>query len=108
QGAAALAKGSQALAFGGVVRAPGDADSIITAAAHVTKDCWQSIDGASYCWNPRPTVGAIASFSSQGARRDGAQKLEISAPGFGVTSTLSGDYIASTSLIATDGVQVNF
>jgi len=107
-GAAALAKWSQGLAFGGVVGSPGDADSIITAAAHVTKDCWQSIDGASYCWNPRPTLGAIASFSSQGPRRDGAQKPDISAPGFGVTSTLSGDYIASTPLIATDGVHVNF
>jgi subtilisin family serine protease len=107
-GAAALAKWNQGLAFGGVVGSPGDADSIITAAAHVTKDCWDSIDGLSYCWNPRPTLNAIASFSSQGPRRDGVQKPDLSAPGFGVTSTLSADYIASTPLIATDGVHVNF
>jgi len=107
-GAAPLAVWNQGLAFGGVVGSPGDADSIITAAAHVTKDCWQSIDGFSYCWNPRPTLNAIASFSSQGPRRDGVQKPDLSAPGFGVTSTLSADYLASLAATASDGVHVNF
>jgi len=107
-GAAPLAVWNQGLAFGGVVGSPGDADSIITAAAHVTKDCWDSFDGLNYCWNPRPTLNAIASFSSQGPRRDGVQKPDLSAPGFGVMSTLSADYIANTPLIATDGVHVNF
>jgi hypothetical protein len=61
-----------------------------------------------YCWNPQPTLGAIAPFSSQGPRRDGVAKPDLSAPGFGVTSTLSANYAAQTALIATDGVHLNF
>src|SRR6185295_9989892 len=44
---------SQGLAVGGVVGSPGSADSVITAAAHTTKACWQSIDTGTYCWNPQ-------------------------------------------------------
>ena len=105
-GNAALAVWNQGLAAGGVVGSPGEADSVITAAAHVTKDCWESIDGGSYCWNPHPTPGAIAFFSSQGPRRDGVLKPDLSAPGFGVTSTLSVDYLVPTPYIETDGVHV--
>ncbi len=101
-----LAKWNLNLAFGGVVGSPGDADSVITVAAHVTKDCWTAFDGLNYCWNPRPTLNTIASFSSQGPRRDGVLKPDLSAPGFGVTSTLSADYLASPPLIASDGVHV--
>ena len=100
----ALAKWSAGLAFGGVVGSPGDADSVITVAAHTTKDCWTAVDAVSYCWNPRPTLNAIASFSSQGPRRDGVAKPDISAPGFGVTSTLSIDAVPDIPLVATDGV----
>jgi subtilisin family serine protease len=100
---------NQGLAFGGVVASPGDADSVITVAAHATKDCWDAVDGLNYCWSPHPTLGAIAFFSSQGPRRDGALKPDLSAPGFGVTSSLSSaDFNASPSLTATDGVHVNF
>jgi subtilisin family serine protease len=103
-----IAKWSQNLFFGGVVGSPGDADSIIAVAAHTTKDCWDASDGLSYCWNPAPTVNAIAPFSSQGPRRDGVLKPDLSAPGFGVTSTLSADYFTVQGpLIATDGVHVN-
>ncbi|TMQ58059.1 MAG: hypothetical protein E6K76_09130 [Candidatus Eisenbacteria bacterium] len=103
-----LAKWSQNVVFGGVVGSPGDADSVIAVAAHTTKACWDAVDGLSYCWNPQPTVGAIASFSSQGPRRDGVLKPDLSAPGFGVTSSLSANYPAQTALIATDGVHLNF
>jgi subtilisin family serine protease len=108
-GAGPRAVWNQGLASGGVVAAPGDADSVITVAAHSTKDCWDALDGLSHCWSPRPTVGAIAFFSSQGPRRDGALKPDLSAPGFGVTSALSSaDFNASPSVTATDGVHVNF
>lgn len=103
-----LAMWTQGLLFGGVVASPGDADSVITVAAHTTKDCWDAVDGFRYCWNPRPPLNAIASFSSQGPRRDGVLKPDLSAPGFGVTSALSADYPAQTALIATDGVHLNF
>jgi subtilisin family serine protease len=101
----ALAMWSQNLAFGGVVGSPGDADSVIAVAAHTTKDCWNAVDGFQYCWNPKPTLNAIASWSSQGPRRDGVLKPDLSAPGFGVTSTRSSAYAAvPTALVATDGV----
>ena len=103
-----LARWSQNLVFGGVVGSPGDADSVIAVAAHTTKDCWSAVDGVTYCWNPQPTLNAIAPFSSQGPRRDGVAKPDLSAPGFGVTSTLSANYVAQTALIATDGVHLNF
>jgi len=99
-----LSRWAQGLAFGGVVGSPGSADSVITVAAHTTKDCWIAVDGNQYCWNPKPPLNAIASFSSQGPRRDGAQKPDLSAPGFGVTSTKSSAYNPATALIAQDGV----
>lgn len=103
----AIARWAQGLAFGGVVGSPGTADSVITAAAHVTKDCWVSVDANQYCWNPRPVVNSIASFSSQGPRRDGAQKPDLSAPGFGVTSSKSSAYNPGAAVTASDGVHHN-
>jgi minor extracellular serine protease Vpr len=100
----ALSRWAQGLAFGGVIGSPGTADSVITSAAHVTKDCWVAVDGNQYCWNPRPALNSIASFSSQGPRRDGAQKPDLSAPGFGVTSSKSSAYNPGTALTAPDGV----
>lgn len=101
---AALARFAQGLSFGGVVGSPGSADSVITVGAHVTKECWTAVDGSRYCWNPTPTVNSIASFSSQGPRRDGALKPDLTAPGFGVVSTKSSLYNPATALIAQDGV----
>jgi hypothetical protein len=72
-----------------LVGTPATADSVIAVAAHVTKNCWIGSDGIQYCWNPVPTMGSIAYFSSTGPRRDGVLKPDISAPGFGVTSALS-------------------
>ncbi len=92
----------------GVVGTPGDADSVLAVAAHTTKDCWDAVNGSGYCWNPRPTLGAIASWSSHGPRRDGALKPDLCAPGFGVTSALSADASPAypAAYIATDGVHV--
>jgi minor extracellular serine protease Vpr len=105
--AGALPKWAQGLVFGGVIGSPGAADSVVAVGAHVTKDCWLSIDGSTYCWNPKPTLGSIASFSSQGPRRDGVLKPDLTAPGFGVTSSKSATYPAPTALIVSDGVHHN-
>ena len=102
-----LARWVQGVSFGGVVGSPGSADSVITVAAHVTKNCWTAVDGNGYCWNPTPTLNSIASFSSQGPRRDGVLKPDLSAPGFGVTSSKSSLYNPGTPLIAQDGVHHN-
>jgi subtilisin family serine protease len=102
--AGALAMWDQGLDPEGVVGSPGDADSVIAVAAHTTKDCWDSIDGNRYCWNPRPPLNDIADFSSHGPRRDGVLKPDLSAPGFGVASCKSSAYAPPTALIAPDGV----
>jgi subtilisin family serine protease len=94
---------------GGVISSPGSADSTVTVGAHATKDCWESVDGFRHCWNPLPTIGAIAPFSSQGPRRDGLLKPDLTAPGLGITSTLSAEFVdADPTTVATDGVHVNF
>ena len=101
-----LASWSQGVVFGGVVSAPGDADSVITAAAHVTKVCWNAFDGNFRCFTPAPVPGTIASFSSQGPRRDGALKPDISAPGFGIISTRSRAAAFDNSEVSSDGTHV--
>ncbi len=101
---AALAHWTQGLAFGGIVGSPAAADSVISVGAHVTKDCWIASDGNSYCWNPKPALNTIAFFSSQGPRRDGVLKPDLTAPGFGVTATKSSLYNPGVALTAQDGV----
>jgi subtilisin family serine protease len=98
-----LAEWTQGLVFGGVVGAPGDADSVIAVGAHVTKVCWDAFDGFFRCFNPAPPVGAIANFSSQGPRRDGALKPDLTAPGFGVVSARSRTAAFSNSEVTPDG-----
>ena len=80
------------------IGSPGSALAAITVAAYTGKSTWTSINGSTYSWNPLPTLGAIASFSSRGPLRDGTQKPDIAGPGFGVVSTLS-------SGVATSGLE---
>ncbi len=98
----------QGLFVGGVVGSPASADSVIAAGAHTTKACWSSIDGSGYCWNPLPALNDIAVFSSWGPLRNGALKPDITAPGFGVASSLSADRTpaANPALVVPDGVHV--
>lgn len=88
----------------GVVSSPGSADSVITVAAHSTRDGWDGLDGAHHSYNPLPVYGTLAYFSSHGPRRDGAQKPDLSAPGHGVISSKSAAYNPGLAGTATDGV----
>ena len=77
------------------VSAPGTADSIIAVAAHVTRAQWTAGPPAA----PGPyhfsqTLNAIATFSSNGPRRDGVMKPDLSAPGSAIVSTLSTTWVA--------------
>jgi hypothetical protein len=74
-----------------MVGEPADADSVFAVAAHTTKSRWTSCASGNCGYGSNPTVGAIASFSCTGPRRDGVLKPEISAPGFGIASTHSAD-----------------
>ena len=68
---------------------PGSAHNTTTVGAYTTKPSWTAADGNTYQWNPPPGMGTLASFSSPGPTRDGRLKPEVTAPGFGVSSTLS-------------------
>jgi subtilisin family serine protease len=91
----------------GVIGSPGSADSVITVAAHTTKDCFPSVNGNSYCWTPQPVLDAIAPFSSLGPLRDGTLKPDLSGPGNGVTAGRSAAASYPVELIAPDGVHAN-
>ncbi|MGE5176100.1 MAG: S8 family serine peptidase [Hyphomicrobiales bacterium] len=103
---ASLARWIQGLVAGGVIGSPGLADSVIAVGAHTTKACWTSVTGSGTCWNPVPTVNDLAPFSSQGPRRDGVLKPDLTAPGYGVASTKSANSIPATTLVMQDSVHV--
>ena len=66
---------------------PACAEKTISVAAHI----------ADYYDNGEYIYGTIANFSSHGPTLDGRNKPEISAPGYGVVSSLSSWYDAGTS-----------
>ncbi len=72
-----------------MVGEPADGDSVIAVAAHATKASWTSCANGGCGYSLPPTLGAIASFSNVGPRRDGVIKPDLSAPGFGVATTHS-------------------
>jgi minor extracellular serine protease Vpr len=102
--AGAIPRWMQGLMQEGVIGSPGTADSVITVGAHNTKECWDSIDGNEYCWTPLQTLQAIAPFSSTGPLRNGRQKPDLTAPGFGVASSKSANYNPPIALVVPDGV----
>ncbi|HSQ60219.1 MAG TPA: S8 family serine peptidase [Acidobacteriota bacterium] len=102
--AGALAKFVQGLATFNVIGSPGSADSVIAVAAHVTKNCWDSVNGSSFCWTPLPPLDGIAPFSSTGPLRDGTLKPDLSAPGDGVAAARSANSAFPIELVVPDGV----
>ena len=82
------------------VGSPGSASKVITVAAYTTNTSWASTNGNNYTWGSCPCIfGEIAPFSSRGPNRDGGQKPDIAAPGFGVFSTLSDDVPVTGGII---------
>jgi subtilisin family serine protease len=79
---------------------PGTSKNVTTVGAYTTKSRWVAADGLTYSWNPEPTNGTLATFSSQGPTKDGRLKPELTAPGFGVSSTLSVDATPLSSVDA--------
>ncbi|HET6278970.1 MAG TPA: S8 family serine peptidase [Candidatus Polarisedimenticolia bacterium] len=78
-----------------VISIPGTANHTTTVGAYKTKQTWTNIDGDPFQWVDAGLVNDIASFSSPGPTRDGRLKPEITAPGMGIVSALSGDVPAS-------------
>ncbi len=82
------------------------ARKLIVVGAYTTKNRWQSINGNYYQYYFLPSLEHIAEFSSPGPTRDLRMKPEITAPGFGVASSLSKDYSVSQEWIVEDGKHV--
>ncbi|WP_369779985.1 S8 family peptidase [Streptomyces sp. R33] len=87
------------------VGSPGAATSAITVAAFTTRTEWKDIDGIDR-EAPWLELGDIASFSSEGPRRDGAQKPDITAPGAMIVSALSRDALDMEPAFVTDDQHV--
>lgn len=66
---------------------PGNAPSVITVGAYVTRNAWLSQAGERRAEGY--VLGALAPFSSRGPTRDGRLKPELAAPGAWIASALS-------------------
>ncbi len=86
-----------------LVRSPATADSIISAGAYTTKSTWTNANGSASFYTENPTLFAIAPFSSPGPRRDGVQRPDIAAPGYGVMAGLSANESTTNVWKAEDG-----
>jgi subtilisin family serine protease len=71
------------------VGSPGAAASAITVASFTTKVQWTDIDGDAV--HVGLELDDISDFSSEGPRRDGAEKPDMAAPGAMIASCLSAD-----------------
>ncbi|MFI8420327.1 S8 family serine peptidase [Streptomyces sp. NPDC085479] len=74
------------------IGSPGAATSAITVAASTTRTRWRDIDGTEHLatWL---VPDDIAGFSSEGPRRDGMPKPDVTAPGAMIVSALSRDAV---------------
>ena len=84
---------------------PGVAKDLITVGAQITKTEWVGADGTDHNYVNFGTadVGNIAPFSSWGPTRDGRLKPDITAPGMGIASTLSGSHAAELKSVGMYG-----
>ncbi len=81
------------------VGSPSTADSILCVGAHTTKPVWASPGppAGNYSFVPAEVLNAICSFSSNGPRRDGVMKPDLTAPGSAIASALSTAWVAQGS-----------
>ncbi|CAN5554720.1 hypothetical protein BH24GEM3_BH24GEM3_25380 [soil metagenome] len=82
---------------------PGTSRRAITVGAFSTRMTWPTSGGGRRFAIDQP-YGEIAFFSSIGPTRDGRLKPEITAPGFGVISALSGSSQPNPAFVTPDGV----
>jgi subtilisin family serine protease len=79
------------------ISAPGSADSVICVGAHVTKGSWTSSapgQAGPWAFTPAEILNQLCSFSSNGPRRDGVLKPDLTAPGSAIASALSTSWVA--------------
>ncbi|MGH7724910.1 MAG: S8 family serine peptidase [Candidatus Eiseniibacteriota bacterium] len=91
---------------GYLVGTPATGDSVIAVGGYTVKTQWTNVNGSTSSYVGAPPLQTIAPWSAPGPRRDGAQRPDITAPGFGVMAALSEQVRANTSnvWIAEDNV----
>ena len=85
------------------VSSPATGDSIISTGAYTTKVQWTNNVGSTSRYPNSPPLNRIADFSSRGPRRDGQQRPDLMAPGFGVMSSMSTNSMVSATYQDPDG-----
>lgn len=86
------------------VTSPATADSVISTGSYTTKVRWTNLTGTSSLYPYSPPLSQLSGFSSRGPRRDGVQRPDVVAPGYGVMSSLSTDANISGTYKDPDGV----
>ena len=79
------------------VGSPSTADSILSVGAHTTKSQWTSSapgQPGPWTYTPSESLTKLCSFSSNGPRRDGVMKPDLTAPGSAIASTLDTVWVA--------------
>jgi subtilisin family serine protease len=85
------------------VSSPATADGVIATGAYATKNQWVNGNGGTSSYGSIP-LGVVADFSSIGPRRDGVQRPDVVAPGYGVAAALSVNAPTSNSYKVLDRV----
>ncbi len=74
-------------------------ENIIVIGSYNTRDRWKTIGGASYSYNNDGyAVGNISAFSSFGDLYDGRQLPTLCAPGAGIVSSISTEYVSALKI----------
>ncbi len=86
------------------VTSPATADSVISTGSYTTKVSWSNNAGSTSNYPGSPPLLRLSGFTSRGPRRDGVQRPDIVAPGYGVMSSMSTDASISATYEDPDGV----
>ncbi len=86
------------------VSSPATGDSVISSGAYTTKVSWTNNVGSTSKYPYSPPMYALSDFTSRGPRRDGVQRPDVMAPGYGVMSSMSTDATISATYQDPDGV----
>jgi len=86
------------------VSSPATGDSVISTGSYTTKVSWTNNVGSTSKYPYSPPLYRLSDFTSRGPRRDGVQRPDLMAPGYGVMSSMSTDATISATYEDPDGV----
>jgi subtilisin family serine protease len=86
------------------VTSPATGDSIIATGSYTTKVQWTNKNGSTSLYAGSPPLFRLSNFSSRGPRRDGVQRPDVIAPGYGVMSSMSTNVVISATYQDPDGM----